>query len=158
MPVMFYKDVATSDELRDASRKAAEKLEAFEIQLSMRDDYYNAIKSFKETAEKSGEWQKLSKIDQRFVSHCMQDFELNGLNLPKETRIKLQQIQKEIGEMERVASQNINEDKTKVEVEEKLLKGMTQQMIEQLKKVPGKDGFRFVSMQKTDINPALKLV
>jgi len=27
--------------------------------------------------------------------------------------------------MERVASQNINEDKTKVEVEEKLLKGMT---------------------------------
>lgn len=158
MPVIFYKDVATSEELRAASRSSAEKLEAFEIQLSMRDDYYNAIKEFKDQAQKSGEWEKLSKVDKRFVEHCMQDFELNGLNLPKETRVKLQKIQKEIGDLERVASQNINEDKTKVEVDEKLLKGMPPPMIEQLAKVPGKEGFRFVSMQKTDINPALKLV
>jgi Zn-dependent oligopeptidase len=158
MPMMFYKDVSTSDELRAASRKAAEKLEAFEIQMSMRDDYYNAIKAYKDEASKNGEWDKLSKIDQRFVEQCMQDFELNGLSLPKETRVKLQQIQKEIGDMERVASQNINEDKTKVEVEEKLLKGMPQHLIETLKKVPNKEGFRFVTMQKTDINPALKLV
>jgi Zn-dependent oligopeptidase len=48
MPIMFYKDVATSDELRSASRKAAEKLEAFEIDMSMRDDYYNSIKAYKE--------------------------------------------------------------------------------------------------------------
>ena len=47
MPMMFYKDVSTSDELRAASRKAAEKLEAFEIEMSMRDDYYNAIKAYK---------------------------------------------------------------------------------------------------------------
>jgi len=87
---MFYKDVATSEELRSASRKAAEKLEAFEIQLGMRDDYYNAIKSYKEEAQKSGAWDKLGKVEQRFVTHCMQDFELNGLNLPKETRVKLQ--------------------------------------------------------------------
>jgi thimet oligopeptidase len=60
--------------------------------------------------------------------------------------------------MERVASQNINEDKTKVECEEKLLKGMPAHLIQTLEKVPGKDGFRFVSMKKPEINPALKLV
>jgi len=31
MPVLFYKDVATSDTLRAASRQASEKLEAYEI-------------------------------------------------------------------------------------------------------------------------------
>jgi Zn-dependent oligopeptidase len=50
MPMMFYKDVSTSEELRAASRKAAEKLEAFEIQMGMRDDYYNAIKAYKTDA------------------------------------------------------------------------------------------------------------
>ena len=89
MPVLFYKDVATSDALRTASRQASEKREAYEIQLSMRDDYYDAIKSFKDQAQKSGEWDKLTQIDRRYVEHCMQDFELNGLNLPKETRVKL---------------------------------------------------------------------
>lgn len=158
MPVMFYKDVSSSEELRTASRKASEKLEAFEIQLGMRDDYYNAIKDFKDQAQKNGEWDKLSSIDQRFVIQCMQDFELNGLNLPKETRIKLTEIQKQIGDMERVASQNINEDKTKVEVEEKLLDGMPPHLIKTLEKVPGKEGYRFVSMKKPEINPALKLV
>lgn len=156
--MMFYKDVATSEELRSASRKASEKLEAYEIQMGMRDDYYNAIKAYKDEAQKSGEWDKLSKVDQRFVTQCMQDFELNGLNLPKETRVKLQQIQKEIGDMERIASQNINEDKTKVEVEEKLLAGMPPHLIKTLEKVPGKEGYRFVSMKKPEINPALKLV
>ena len=48
MPLMFYKDVATSEPLRTASRKAGEKLEAYEIEMSMRDDYYNAIKAYKE--------------------------------------------------------------------------------------------------------------
>jgi len=47
---MFYKDVATSEELRSASRKASEKLEAYEIQMGMRDDYYNAIKAYKDEA------------------------------------------------------------------------------------------------------------
>lgn len=50
MPMMFYKDVSTSEELRAASRKAAELLEAFEIQMSMRDDYYGAIKAYKQDA------------------------------------------------------------------------------------------------------------
>ena len=50
MPLLFYKDVATSDELRKASRTAAEKLEAYEIQMGMRDDYYNAIKAYKTEA------------------------------------------------------------------------------------------------------------
>ena len=45
-----------------------------------------------------------------------------------------------------------------MEVEEKLLKGMPPHLIQSLKKVEGKEGFRYVTLQKTDINPALKLV
>ena len=61
-----------------------------------------------------------------------------------------------MGELERTADKNINEDKTKVEVEEKLLKGLSPSTIAKLEK--SKDGFRFVSMKKPEILPALKLV
>ena len=62
------------------------KAEAYESELSMNDDYYMAVKNYKEEAQKNGEWDKLSKIEQRFVVKVMEDYELNGFSLPKETR------------------------------------------------------------------------
>lgn len=66
-------------------------------------------------------------------------------------------MKKEIADIERKASQNINEDKTKVEFEEKDLEGLPKDTLEKLEKVPEKEGFRYVSMKYPEVIPALRL-
>ena len=75
-----------------------------------------------------------------------------------EKRIMLEKLKKDIDELERTANKNLNEDKTKVEVDEILLKGMSKMGIEKLGKVPGKKGYRYITMKNSDLFPALKLV
>ena len=136
---------------------AADKaLDAYDIKEGMNDELYKALKDYEVEAKKNKEWDSLTKEDRRFVEKSIQDMKVNGIELPADKRKKLQEIKHELGELERTADRNINEDKTKVEVEEKLLKGLSPSTISKLEK--GKDGFRFVSMKKPEIIPALKVV
>ena len=63
-----------------------EKFDEFGINLWMRQDFYFAVKEYKEQAEKSGEFQKMEAEDQRYVDRLLRDFERNGLNLPEDQR------------------------------------------------------------------------
>ena len=155
-PLLFLKNVAVQKEIRDASLAADKALDAYDIKEGMNDELYKALKDYEIEAKKNKEWDSLTKEDRRFVEKSIQDFKVNGIDLPADKRKKLQEIKHELGELERTADRNINEDKTKVEVEEKLLKGLSPSTISKLEK--GKDGFRFVSMKKPEIIPALKLV
>ena len=67
------------------------------------------------------------------------------------------ELKNEIAGIERQASQNINEDKTKVEFKEEDLEGLPSGIIETLEKVSGKEGYRYVSMKYPEILPALRL-
>lgn len=67
------------------------------------------------------------------------------------------ELKNEIAGIERQASQNINEDKTKVEFKEEDLEGLPSGIIETLEKVEGKEGYRYISMKYPEILPALRL-
>lgn len=61
--------------------------------------------------------------------------------------------------MERTASQNINNDDTKVECEIKLLNGLPDDLIARLEKVKDKESTHaYVSLKYPEIFPALRLV
>lgn len=155
-PMLFLKSVSPHKELRDAALAADKELDAYDIKESINEEMFKVLKDYKEQAIKSKEWDSLTKEDQRFVDKSIMDFKLNGIELPADKKQKLQQLKNEIGELERTADKNINDDKSKVEIEEKMLKGLSQTAISKLEK--SRDGYRFVSMKKPDIMPALKLV
>lgn len=85
------------------------------------------------------------------------EFERNGLSLPEEKREQIKALMTKIADIERDASNNINEDKTKIEFDEKDLEGLPDANLQKLEKVESKEGFRFVSMQYPEVVPALKL-
>ena len=59
----FYKETGAEKELREASLAAAEKFDAFGIKLWMRQDFYFAVKAYKDQAEASEEFTKLGPED-----------------------------------------------------------------------------------------------
>ena len=154
-PITFLKSVSPDKALRDASHKADKLSEEYGIKTEMNLELYKAVKEYK---EKARDWEKLTNEQKRYVEKVLHEFKRAGVELPKEKQEKLQKIKNQISELERQASKNLDEDKTKVVVEEKMLKGMSNTTISKLAKVPGKEGFRYVSMKKPEILPALKLV
>ena len=52
--LVFYKDVSTLAEQRDAARKVMKEEEDFMTAIWMRADFYEAIKQYKERAERLG--------------------------------------------------------------------------------------------------------
>lgn len=64
-----------------------------------------------------------------------------------------------MADLERVSSQNINEDTTKVEYTLEELDGMPQAVLDKLEKPEGKEEtHRYVSMKYPEVLPALRLV
>ena len=58
-------------------------------QLWMREDLYNAVKEYYQSAKQSGSFTKLDKESQRYVTKTLEDFETSGMKLPKNKRTKL---------------------------------------------------------------------
>ena len=84
--------------------------------------------------------------------------ERDGLGLPPDQREAVAKMKQEIADLERKASQHINEDKTKVECAIAELDGLKEDFISKLEKVEGKEGYVYISLKYPEIFPALKLV
>lgn len=83
----------------------------------------------------------------------------SGLSLPDDQKNKVEEMQNEIAALERKASQNINEDDTKIECSIEELAGLDEGFINRLEKVEGKENtHRYVSLKYPEIFPALRLV
>lgn len=155
--MQFYKHMSTSKDLRDASLAASKKLDDFGIELWMRYDFFQAIKQFKESAVENKEWETLDAESQRYVDRILRDFDRNGMQFPEEKRLQIKALLTQISDLERDCSNNINNDKTKVEFKEEELVGLPESTLQKLEKVPEKEGWRFVSMKYPEVLPSLKL-
>ena len=156
--ITFYHYVSMDKELRDKSIAVEEKMDAWSIKQGMRLDVYQALSAYREVAKANGEWDKLTPEQHRYVNKCILDKERNGLGLPEEQREAVAAVKKEIADLERKASQNINEDKTKVECAITDLDGLKEEFIKKLEKVEGKEGHVYISLKYPEIFPALKMV
>lgn len=123
----------------------------------MRLDVYQAFTAYREVAKANGEWDNLSAEQKRFVDKCILMKERDGLGLPEDQREAVAKMKNDIADLERKASQNINEDKTKVECAVSELEGLKEDFIAKLEKVEGKEGHVYISMKYPEIFPALRL-
>lgn len=120
--MLFLKNVSPSAEVRAAIGKVSKSFSDADLKLENRRDLYEAFVQYRDGNKE--EIKKMGKEDQRYLAKIIQDFELEGLNLPEDKKKRLTQIKSEIHELERQAEENIGEDKTKVEVDEKNLDGL----------------------------------
>jgi hypothetical protein len=95
-PLLFYQNVSTSKELRDASNAAEVSLREYGIEISMRLDVYQSKVNAEKNIKASG--RKLNPEETRLVEKLLLDGKRAGLNLPEKERKELEKLQKELSQ------------------------------------------------------------
>ncbi|ORZ38746.1 thimet oligopeptidase [Catenaria anguillulae PL171] len=145
----FVQYFSPDKESRDASQAVTMKLEEFEIESSMREDLYLAVKHAAEKLPAG-----LKKEDERLVERMLLQYERNGLALPVDKRNELKDIKKRISELAIQFSRNKAEDKSFVEVTKEDLEGLPDDYINGLTKLD--NGNLKVTMSYPDRLPIMR--
>jgi len=95
-PLLFYQNVSTSKELRDASNAAEVLLREYGIETSMRLDVYQAKVNAEKNIKASG--RELNPEEKRLVEKLILDGKRAGLSLPEKERKELEKLQKELSQ------------------------------------------------------------
>ncbi|KAI7834717.1 hypothetical protein BX661DRAFT_139353 [Kickxella alabastrina] len=125
--ITFLQNVSTKKEVRDASSEAEEKLEAFEIELMMREDVYKVVRA---VFDNQAEMAALGPEDRRLVEKLEEDYRRNGLALSAEKREKLGQINKRLSELGIKFSRNTNENDGRILFTREELEGLADDYFE----------------------------
>jgi Zn-dependent oligopeptidase len=96
-PVIFYQNVSTSKELRDAANSAEVLLREYGIEASMRVDVYQAKVNAEKNIKASG--RKLNPEEDRLVEKLLLDGKRAGLDLPEDERKALEQLKKDLSQL-----------------------------------------------------------
>ncbi len=124
--------ISPNDETRNACHDAAIKLREFAVDEFMNRDIYKAVKEYidGENIKKAN----LNSEEQYFLEKSMRDFKRQGFNLPEKDFEEVKAIQRDISKLGLEFDKNVNTDKSFIVVEEKDLKGLEKDFIENLKK------------------------
>ena len=95
-PLLFYRNVSTSKELRDAANAAEVLLREYRIEISMRLDIHQAKVNAENNIKASGH--ELNSEEERLVEKLLLDGKRTGLNLPDEERKELEKLKKELSQ------------------------------------------------------------
>ncbi|EGG22266.1 peptidase M3A and M3B domain-containing protein [Cavenderia fasciculata] len=151
--ITFVSNVSAVKEIRDASNAAESELNKYSIKTYMREDLYNAITEY---VQVNPDYQtKLVPQQARLVKKTLEDFEKNGLQLPKEKRDRLKEIKEKISDNGIAYSQHIAEDKTTVAFTKDELKGVPEDILEGFQKEEG-TGKYLATLKYPDLVPIVK--
>ncbi|HEY0868458.1 MAG TPA: M3 family metallopeptidase [Fimbriimonas sp.] len=125
--VIFMQYVSTDPKEREAARKAEEVLSDWEVNLSKREDLYQAIKAYADTKP------KLDTVQQRLLDFTMRDYRRAGMDLPKEKRDRLAELEKEETRLATEFEKGIYEDDTVVLFSREELAGIPKDTFDSLK-------------------------
>jgi len=89
--------------MRDTCRSEGQKLEAWGIGLDYREDIYRTLKAYVDTHP------KLDAPQQRLLDFTMRGYRRAGLTLPAAERAQVEQLRKDLSELEQQFQVNINE-------------------------------------------------
>ncbi|KAJ2817951.1 metalloendopeptidase, partial [Coemansia erecta] len=152
--ITFLQNVSTNKDVRDASTAAEEKLNAFEIESSMREDVYAVVRAVFDNA---GEMDKLGPEDRRLVEKMELNYRRNGLALEKDKRERLGHILKQLSELETRFSRNVNEGDGSAAFTRKELDGLAEDYFEG-RETKVEDGVEkyIVTTKYPDLLPVMK--
>ncbi|KAG5950052.1 hypothetical protein E4U53_005523 [Claviceps sorghi] len=153
---VFYQFVSANKELREASTKAHESSDAFNIELNLRDDVFQRIDAAYRTRESQG----LEKEQLHLIHRQRQKYIRNGLLLPAgPQRDRFKEVQKRLSQLCIQSQKNLNEETGGVWFTPEELEGLPSDALDisQLDKGTGEnEGKVKVTFKYTHMFPLLK--
>ena len=104
----FMQFVSSDEQERQRAQVAQQHVENWLIDLSKREDLYNAVRAYAATEPRLEGEQKL------FLEHTLRDYRRAGMDLAPAQRDELKRIQKELSRLGIAFDKNIREDETRV--------------------------------------------
>jgi thimet oligopeptidase len=125
---VFMSNVHPDATVREASQAAEEQYNNFLIELSQREDLYNAVKAYAATNP------KLAGEQARLLAFTLRDYRRSGMDLPKDKRAHLADVKKEIGKLVIDFNKNMADDETVVMLLKDELKGAPEEVLSRVTK------------------------
>ncbi|MGD9157071.1 MAG: M3 family metallopeptidase [Desulfobacteraceae bacterium] len=121
--------VSTDKDIREAALKCEEEVSKYLSSFLLREKTYKALKDLQKKYQ--GEFLPDEK---RFLDDTIRDFELEGIQLDKEKKEKLKEINSRISMLSIEFSKNIRDDKSSITLPGEDLKGLPPTVLERLEK------------------------
>lgn len=146
----FMAYVADDDALRETARDWDERLSKYAVSLGFREDLYDAVKAYAETAEARA----LVGEEARLLEFTLRDYRRNGFGLPKDQRERVQALMNRLVELGTEFRKAIDTWDDGIVVTREDLAGMPDRWIDGLKTVEqdGQTMYR-VSLDYPEIMP-----
>lgn len=154
----FYQAVSTDAELRDASSKAEEIMDEFNIEASMREDIFVLVDAAWKKAQAEGEKSGLDGESLRLLEKERKSYIRNGLGIekgPKRDRFK--EIKKRLSSIQIEFQKNLNEENGGIWFTKKELEGVPEDVLSTFEKGTGEnEGKVRFTFKYPDLFPTLK--
>lgn len=154
----FYQAVSTDAELRDASSKAEEIMDEFNIEASMREDIFVLVDAAWKKAQAEGEKSGLDGESLRLLEKEWKSYIRNGLGIergPKRDRFK--EIKKRLSTIQIEFQKNLNEENGEIWFTKKELEGVPEDVLSTFEKGTGEhEGKVRFTFKYPDLFPTLK--
>lgn len=152
----FYQAVSTDSDLRDASSKAEEIMDEFNIETSMREDIYALVEAAWQKAQKGGDG--LDGESVRLLEKERKSYIRNGLGIekgPKRDRFK--EIKKRLSQIQIEFQKNLNEENGGIWFTKKELEGVPKDVLSTFEEGTGdNEGKLRFTFKYPDLFPTLK--
>ncbi|XP_018012622.1 thimet oligopeptidase isoform X2 [Hyalella azteca] len=135
--------------VRDASSKAEEKMEEFDVALNMRSDIFERLLQVQKSDLAS-----LRAEQKRFVEKLIVKGKRYGLHLSPEIQTKIKELKTKESELSIKFSSNLNEDDTKLYFKKEDLVGLPEDLIKEFPE--GEDGLLEVTIKYNHLFPVMK--
>jgi thimet oligopeptidase len=147
-PPLFLKYVSTDEKIRAAGDSVEVEFSRWAIKTQAREDLYAAVK------EAVANESPRDAIEKRLVEKVMLDFQLNGLDLPKEKRDRVTELKQKISDLGIAFDTNLNEAQDSLLLTREELAGMPDSYVERLDKAA--DGRFKVTVSYPDFYPFMQ--
>lgn len=155
-PLLFYQNVSTDKDLRDASTKADELLSAYEIEAAMRVDVYESLSKVFPQVENASD--KLDAESLRATEKIKNKFKRDGLSLEPSKRETVTDLRKRLSTLSIKFAKNMAEEDGSLEFTKEQLAGVPDAVLDQLTQIKSDDGTVKYKMtfKYPDVFPLLK--
>lgn len=149
--------VVSSPELREAFNKVQPLLLQYQAEYLYTPGLWERMEAYAATDEAKN----LDPVRARHLELGIKEFERNGINLPKEQQVKLNEIRVELGQLMTKFAENVLDSTNAYELiitDEQRLDGIPENALQQAKRgaeAAGKDGWRF-TLQMPSLFPVLR--